>query len=132
MIIGAHAIIYSRNPDADRAFLRDRLDLSHVDIGEGWLIFALPPTELAVHPSEQNDHHELYLMCADIHTFVTDMKKQGVSCSPIQSLDWGKRTQIKLPGGGHLGIYQPLHRRPELAHIPTNRRSSHRTSRKAA
>ena len=130
-IIGAHAIIYSKDPEADRAFLRDHLGLRYVDIGDGWLIFALPSAELAVHPSEQNNHHELYLMVADINSFVADMEKEGVSCSPIQGLSWGKRTQVKLPGGGRLGLYQPLHARP----VKTTRVASKktpRTPRKAA
>jgi hypothetical protein len=113
MIVGAHAIVYSRKPEADRAFLADILGLSHVDAGEGWLIFGLPPAELAVHPSSKNNVHELYLMCTDIRAFAAAMKEKGVSCSPIQSLDWGKLTRISLPGGGKLGVYQPLHARPQ-------------------
>ena len=113
LIIGAHSIIYSRKPDADRAFLRDILGLAHVDIGEGWLIFGLPPAELAVHPSSKNNVHEIYLMCKDIHVFMAAMKKNNVSCSPVQRLSWGKLTQIRLPGGGKLGVYEPLHARPK-------------------
>ncbi len=113
IIAGAHVIIYSRMPDADRAFLRDILGLSHVDVGDGWLIFGLPPSELAVHPSSKNNIHELYFICTDIHAFVAAMKKKGVPCSDIQTVGWGKRTQIRLPGGGKLGIYQPLHARPK-------------------
>ncbi len=111
LISGAHAILYSCKVDADRAFLRDVLGLSHVEIGDGWLIFALPPAELAVHPSAHN-RHELYLICDDVHAFAAAMQKKGISCSPVQDLSWGRRTQIKLPGGGKLGVYQPLHARP--------------------
>ena len=80
MIIGAHSIIYSTKPDADRSLLRDVFKLPHVDVGEGWLIFGLPPAEVAVHPSEKNDVHEFYLMCDDIEAFVTDMRKRGAGC----------------------------------------------------
>ena len=80
MIIGAHSIIYSRKPEADRAFLRDILRLPNVDVGDGWLIFGLPPAELAVHPSGKNNIHEFYFMCADIQAFVAAMERQGISC----------------------------------------------------
>ena len=80
MIIGAHSIIYSTNPDADRAFLRDVLELPNVDVGHGWLIFGLPPAEVAVHPFDKNDVHEFYLMCDDIAALVADMKTRGVVC----------------------------------------------------
>ena len=105
MIIGAHSIIYSRKPEADRAFLRDILGLSHVDVGEGWLIFGLPPAELAIHPSSKNNIHEFYLMCREIHTFAANMKAEGVRCTPIQTLSWGKLIHITLPRGGKLGVY---------------------------
>jgi hypothetical protein len=112
MIIGAHSIIYSKNPDADRAFLRDVLRLTGVDAGEGWLIFGLPPAEVAVHPSDRNNLHELYLMCDDVEAFAEDMNKQNIPCSPVQDRGWGLLTQVTLPGGGRLGIYQPRHARP--------------------
>src|SRR5512146_2763418 len=95
IIAGAHAIIYSRRPDADRTFLRDILGLPHVDVGDGWLIFGLPPSELAVHPSSRNNVHELYLMCDDIDAFMAAMEQKGVSCSAVQTLSWGKRIQIR-------------------------------------
>ena len=112
MITGAHSIIYSTNPEADRAFLRDVLHLPNVDVGGGWLIFGLPPAEVAVHPSEKNNVHEFYLMCDDIEAFVADMKKRSIDASPVQNLGWGLLTQVTLPGGGKLGIYQPRHARP--------------------
>ena len=112
MINGAHAIISSTDPEADRAFFRDVLKLGHVDVGEGWLIFALPPSELAVHPSQKNDVHELYLMCDDVTEFIGAMKQHGVGCSDPENLGWGIRTQLSLPGGGRLGVYQPRHARP--------------------
>lgn len=112
MIIGAHSIIYSKNADADRAFLRDVLELSFEDAGEGWLIFGLPPAELAIHPFSKNDVHEFFFLCSDIHVFVKAMGDKGISCSPIQSMSWGELTQISLPGGGKLGVYQPHHSHP--------------------
>lgn len=113
MIIGAHSIIYSTSPDADRAFLRDVLKFPNVDVGDGWLIFGLPPAELAVHPSSNNDVHEFYLMCDDVEAFVSEMKRNKISCGPVQKLVWGSLTHLTLPGGGKLGIYQPRHARPE-------------------
>jgi hypothetical protein len=113
MIIGAHSIIYSKSPEADRAFLRDVLALPNVDVGDGWLIFGLPPAELAVHPSGENDVHELYLMCDDVEAFVAAMAQRRLSCSPVQNQGWGLLTQVTLPGGGRLGVYQPRHARPK-------------------
>ena len=113
MIIGAHAIIYSKDPQADRAFLRDILKFPHVDAGEGWLIFGLPPAELAVHPSDQNGMQEFFLICDDIRMFVQEMASHNISCGEIQNQNWGRITYITLPGGGQLGIYQPSHARPE-------------------
>jgi hypothetical protein len=112
MIIGAHAIIYSRNPDADRAFFRDVIRLTNVDVGGGWLIFGLPPAEVAVHPSDENDVNEFYLMCDDVDAFVGEMKKRKVACEPVQDEGWGRLTQLTLPGGGKLGVYEPRHERP--------------------
>lgn len=113
MIIGAHSIIYSTNPDADRAFLRDVLGLTHVDVGDGWLIFGLPPSEVAVHPSDRNDVHDFYLMCDDIKAFVAKMKERDVACGPVQDRGWGLLSELSLPGGGKLGVYEPRHARPE-------------------
>ena len=112
MINGAHSVLYSTNPEADRAFFRDVLGLTHVDVGGGWLIFGLPPSELAVHPSEKNSVHELFLMCDDVDAFVGEMKKRGIACAAIQQQPWGRLTQLTLPGGGTLGVYQPRHARP--------------------
>lgn len=115
MIIGSHTIIQSKNADADRAFLRDVLGLDGIDSGGGWLIFALPPSELAVHPSSKNDVHEHYLICEDVEGLVAKLTKLRIACSPIHDQDWGRLTQVTLPGGGKLGIYQALHARPEAA-----------------
>src|SRR5579864_3358325 len=113
MIIGAHSIIYSTNADADRAFLRDVLGLPHVDVGGGWLIFGLPPAEVAVHPSDKNSVQELYLMCDDIEAQITDMRARDVACEPVQQQVWGLLTYLTLPGGGRLGVCQPRHARLE-------------------
>jgi hypothetical protein len=112
MINGLHAIIYSKNPDADRAFLRDVLKLTHVDVGGGWLIFGLPPSEVAVHPSEKNEVQELYLMCEDVEALRSSVARHGIACDPVRDQGWGLLTQITLPGGGKLGVYQPRHARP--------------------
>lgn len=122
MLIGAHSIIYSTKPEADRAFLRDVLSLSHVDVGDGWLIFGLPPSEVAVHPADENDVHEFYFMCDDVEAFIVQMKKHGVACTPVQNQGWGLLTQVTLPGGGKLGVYQPRHARPKaMAGKPASR-----------
>ena len=113
MIIGAHSVIYSKNSEADRAFLRDVVGLPHVDAGEGWLIFGLPPAEVAVHPSDKNDVHEFYLLSDDVASFVTAMKERNVACGPVQTQRWGLLTEVTLPGGGRLGVYQPRHLRPK-------------------
>ena len=105
MITGAHAVVFSTNPDADRTFFRDVLKFPSVDVGDGWLIFALPDAEVAVHPSDQNDVHQLYLVCDDIKAFVADMTKHGVTSTPVQDERWGLLTHVMLPGGGKLGVY---------------------------
>ncbi len=112
MLSGAHIVIYSTDADADRAFLRDVLKLSSVDAGGGWLIFSLPPSEVAVHPAAASDRQELYLMADDIQQFVASMRAHGVQCDDPQTLPWGTLTQIALPGGGKLGVYEPRHPRP--------------------
>ena len=113
MINGAHVILYSKKPEADRAFLKDVLKLPSVDVGEGWLIFGLPPAEVAVHPSRKNDLHELYLMCDDVKAFVAAVKKRGIKCGAIRDQGWGVLTTMTLPGGGKLGVYEPRHARPK-------------------
>jgi len=112
MINGAHSILYSRDAEADRAFFRDVLGLKHVNVGHGWLIFALPPAELAVHPAETGGTHQLYLMCEDIAAFSGAMTERGIACSEVASQPWGLLVHITLPGGGQLGVYQPRHERP--------------------
>jgi len=125
VITGAHSIIYSKNAEADRRFLRDVLKLTNVDVGHGWLIFGLPPAEVAVHPSEQNDVHEFYLMCDDVNAFVAELTKHQVACDPVQDQRYGLFTRLTLPGGGKLGVYQPRHARPKAMPV---RRGSHLTN----
>ena len=107
MIIGAHTVVYTKDAEADRAFFRDVLGFKSVDVGHGWLVFALPPSEAAFHPSDRNDVHELYLMCDDLQAEMASLTKKGVECSEVQEDFWGALTQIRLPGGGKVGLYQP-------------------------
>jgi catechol 2,3-dioxygenase-like lactoylglutathione lyase family enzyme len=109
MIFGAHVIIYSKDATADRAFLRDILGFASVDAGHGWLIFALPPAEVAVHPAEDGDRNELYFMCHDLKAEILALDAKGVRCSEVQEARWGSITKIRLPGGGEVGLYQPKH-----------------------
>jgi len=132
MIIGAHSILYSKNPEADREFLRDVLKLPHVDVGEGWLIFGLPPAEVAVHPSSKNNVHELYLLCDDVERFVEAMRERNITCGPVQNRGWGLITMLSLPGGGELGIYQPRHARPRQMRARGARTPAAARARKAA
>jgi len=109
MINGAHVIVYSQDAEADRAFFRDVLGFAAVDAGHGWLIFALPQAEAAFHPADENDRHELYLMCDDLQAEIASFAARGVACAPIVMERWGARTRITLPGGGGIGLYQPSH-----------------------
>ncbi len=115
MITGAHVILYSKNSDADRAFISDVIGFNHIDVGGGWLIFAMPPSEVAVHPGEENDVHELYLMTDDVNGFIEEMKAKNVECSPVSQQGWGSLTQVTLPSGSKLGVYQPRHASPTYA-----------------
>ena len=119
MINGAHLLLYSADADADRAFLRDVLQFLSVDVGRGWLIFALPPSELAVHPADDaagqsvsGDHMigaELYLMCDDVRATVKALQTKQVECPALTEEPWGIRTSIPLPSGARIGLYQPSH-----------------------
>ena len=110
MINGAHLILYSTNAEADRAFIRDVLGFAGVDAGGGWLIFKLPPAEIAVHPTDGLGKHELYLMCDDIEKTLADLTAKGVMISrPLSDESWGLLASIKLPSGSELSIYQPRH-----------------------
>ena len=110
MIRGAHVILYSADAEADRAFLRDVLGLASVDSGGGWLIFQLPPAEVAVHPAETSGATELYLVCDDVEATVADLTGRGVAVEgEISDQGWGRLVTIRLPGGGRLGIYEARH-----------------------
>jgi catechol 2,3-dioxygenase-like lactoylglutathione lyase family enzyme len=109
MISGAHMVIYSSDAEADRAFFRDVLGFPSVDAGQGWLIFALPPSEIACHPAKENGKHEIYLTCDDVAETIRSLKKRKVKCDPVTDTGWGLLTYVSLPGGGRLGLYQPKH-----------------------
>lgn len=120
MITGTHVLFYSENPEADRAFFRDVLQFPAVDAGEGWLIFALPPAEAGIHPTEDESRHQthggrqllgavIYLMCDDLQAQIKILEGKKVACSPVESAPWGMKTTLRLPSGGELGLYQPRH-----------------------
>jgi hypothetical protein len=109
MIFGAHLILYSKDADADRAFIRDVLGFLSIDAGRGWLIFATPPAEIAVHPADENGRCELYLMCNDLQAEIALLREKEVFCPEIHEERWGSLTRIPLPGGGTVGLYQPKH-----------------------
>lgn len=109
MIFGAHTVIHSTDAEADRAFFRDVLGLDHVDVGGGWLTFALPPGEVAFHPSDGPRHHELYLMTDDIEAELASLATKGVEVSEVSDEGWGLLASFTLPGGGTMPIYQPRH-----------------------
>jgi hypothetical protein len=113
MINGAHVIIYSKDAEADKAFIKNVLRFTYVDANKGWLIFKLPPSEVVVHPSDENDMHEFYLMTDDLDGEIRALKKAGTDCEAVSQQSWGRSTRINLPGGGTLGLYQPRHQRPQ-------------------
>ena len=108
VIFGAHLVLFSRDADADRAFLATTFGLDAVDAGGGWLIFGLPPAEVAVHPAEM-PQAELYLMCDDLGAEMSALSERGVRCSEVEEARWGSVTRISLPGGGQVGLYEPRH-----------------------
>jgi catechol 2,3-dioxygenase-like lactoylglutathione lyase family enzyme len=108
MVFGAHLVLYSTDADADRRFLAEVLGLPSIDAGHGWLIFEMPPSEVAVHPADAPGA-ELYLMCDDLNAEVESLAAHGVTCSPVEEARWGSITKIALPGGGTIGLYQPKH-----------------------
>jgi len=113
LISGMHAIVFSREADKVRAFFGDVLGLPAVDAGGGWLIFALPPAELAVHPADGPGHHELYLMCDDIHATLAELRGKGVEVArDVSDQGWGLLAAIRLPDGEEFPIYQPRHASP--------------------
>ena len=109
-IIGMHALLYSGKPEETRSFFKNVLGFSSVDAGRGWLIMAMPPAELAVHPAEGGtEHHELYLLCDDIVATIAELERKGIETTPIHDQPWGRLTQIILPSGQLLGMYEPKH-----------------------
>ena len=109
-IIGTHTLLYTSRPEELRAVLRDVFGFPHVDAGGGWLIFALPPAEIAVHPADEGGRAELYLMCDDVAATVTALRAKGFEAArPVSDQGWGLLTAITLPGGVELGLYQPRH-----------------------
>jgi hypothetical protein len=119
MITGVHSLLYSSDAKADSVFFRQILGLPHVDVGNGWLIFGLPPAELAVHPADGNNTSELYLLCEDIEKFINAMSAKKIACTPVREQRWGLVTQLTLPSGGKLGVYQPRHPRPKPMIVKT-------------
>jgi len=112
VINGAHVVVSSKDAEADRAFFRDVLQFPCVDAGRGWLIFAMPPLEVAFHDSEKNDQHELFLMCDDLAATMKDLKSKHVTVSDTSEQRWGKLATLALPGGAKIGIYEPKHPSP--------------------
>jgi catechol 2,3-dioxygenase-like lactoylglutathione lyase family enzyme len=108
MIFGTHVVIYSNDADADRAFLADVLGFEYVDAGGGWLIFGVPPAEVAIHPAKA-PASELYFMCDDLAAEMRTLAEKGVQFSEVAEPRWGSVTKIRLPGGGEVGLYQPRH-----------------------
>jgi catechol 2,3-dioxygenase-like lactoylglutathione lyase family enzyme len=112
MITGIHAVIYTRNAEADRAFFRDVLGFPCVDAGGGWLIFAAPPSEVACHPADSGSKQQVYLMCDDVETEIARLAKKGIECGSVSDEGWGLLTTVRLPAGGDLGLYEPRHAIP--------------------
>jgi len=112
VISGAHVMIFTRDEEADRAFLRDVLEIPCIDGGGGWLIFKLPPTEMGVHGGDSNDVHQLYFMTDDLDATIASLAGKGVECGAPFAASWGRATSVPLPGGGKIGLYEPHHPRP--------------------
>jgi hypothetical protein len=111
VINGGHIIVYSQAAEADRAFLRDVLEFPYVDAGAGWLIFKLPPSEVALHPADGPPAQELYLMCDDLDATMSDLAAKGVTCAAVTEARWGRLTRLRLPSGAEIGLYEPRHPR---------------------
>ena len=125
MIIAVHALLYSENAPAARRFFQDTLKLTFVDAGGGWPIFALPPTELAVHPIEGAHMPELYLVCDDVEKTVDELRANGVEIlRPISDQGWGRVTFIRIPGDIELGLYEPRHKLAVSVSRPSDKRST--------
>ena len=124
MLSGAHVMVHTANAEMDKAFFRDVLRFANVDAGNGRLIFALPPTDVMFHKAYENDRHELWFICADVDAFIDGMKQHGIACTAVRDEGWGLVTQLTLPGGGRLGVYQPRHARPRHAGTPSRQSSA--------
>ena len=109
MLTGIHVVVYSKDAEADRAFFKDTLGFRSVDAGHGWLIFAVPAAEVAFHPGDQNNRHEMFFMCNDINAQAAALQRKGVQLGEILEEQWGTRTTISLPGGGAIALYEPKH-----------------------
>ena len=130
LIAGAHTIIYAKNASRARAFLQEVLGFAGIDAGEGWLIFAGPPSEIAVHPSSDSGvnptHSELFLMCRNINDCVRRLRAKGVKfVAPVSDQGWGLMTRFRIPGAGEIGLYEPKHPSPlrEFASSRASRRA---------
>jgi hypothetical protein len=128
MIFGAHAIIFSKAPEEARQLLKTVLDTRSVDAGGGWLIFSLPPAEMAVHPTDGTPSQQVYLMCEDIEATIDELRSKGIKFTQaVREASWGRITAIALPGGGELGLYQPRHpmalTRPSAEHGTASKRA---------
>ena len=132
MITSVHAMVFSTRPEADRAFLRDVLGLIHVDAGGGFMIYGVPTAELAIHEGAANDEHELWLMCNDVEAFVETMRQRGIACPDVEDRGWGLATQVALPGGGKLGVYEPRHPQPQHAAPKASAKATPKPKAKAA
>lgn len=110
MINALHALIYAEDAAKARAFFRDVLKFPTIDAGEGWLLFAMPPAELGVHPAEHGTSHQLYFMCDDINKTIAELEAKGVKCAEVRNVGWGMLTSFDIPGGGNVGLYQPRHK----------------------
>jgi predicted enzyme related to lactoylglutathione lyase len=110
MITGIHTLIYATDADKVRAFFRDVLEFPSVDVGHGWMIFAMPPAELGIHPTDGAVYHELYLMCDDVKATVARLQRKGVQCAEIRDVGWGSLTSVTIPGGAEIGLYEPRHK----------------------
>lgn len=137
MIMGIHALVYAKNAEKARAFFRDVLEFPFVDAHEGWLIFALPPAELGVHPTDGENSHELHLMCDDVKATVAALAAKGVKCKPIQDQGYGLVTSLTVPGAGPIGLYEPRHpmaigKKKKAAPRPATRKAPARAAAKKA
>jgi hypothetical protein len=114
-IVGTHMLLYTTEPEALRAVFRDVFKFRHVDAGDGWLIFALPPAELGIHPAEgptfeSGMRHQVTLMCDDINATIRDLGAKGIKVDgEPHDEGWGVTTMLNLPGGVQVMLYEARH-----------------------